>query len=94
MTTSTATTTLRLGTRGSELATTQSQTVADAITAATGVRVELVPIVTEGDRSRAAIQQLGARASSWPRCGTRCWPARWISPCTATRTCRRRPSRG
>jgi hydroxymethylbilane synthase len=53
------TTTLRLGTRASELARTQSQTVADAITAATGTSVELVPIVTEGDRSRAAIQQLG-----------------------------------
>jgi hydroxymethylbilane synthase len=58
-TTSRATATLRLGTRASELARTQSQTVADAITAATGTSVELVPIVTEGDRSRAAIQQLG-----------------------------------
>jgi hydroxymethylbilane synthase len=53
------TTTLRLGTRASELATTQSQTVADAITAATGATVELVHITTEGDRSTAAIQQLG-----------------------------------
>ncbi|SEO65833.1 hydroxymethylbilane synthase [Trujillonella endophytica] len=50
---------LRLGTRASRLATTQSRTVADAITAATGVPVELVPISTEGDRSRAAISQLG-----------------------------------
>jgi hydroxymethylbilane synthase len=33
--------------------------VADAITAATGTLVELVPIVTEGDRSPAAIAQLG-----------------------------------
>jgi hydroxymethylbilane synthase len=57
--TAVVTTTLRLGTRASELARTQSQTVADAITAATGTPVELVPIVTEGDRSRAAIQQLG-----------------------------------
>jgi hydroxymethylbilane synthase len=57
--TATVTTTLRLGTRASELATTQSQTVADAITAATGASVELVPISTEGDRSTAAIQQLG-----------------------------------
>jgi len=55
----TVTTTLRLGTRASALATTQSQTVADAITAATGVAVELVPISTEGDRSSQAIQQLG-----------------------------------
>ena len=59
MTLTTATTTLRLGTRASELATTQSQTVADAITAATGAAVELVHISTEGDRSSQAIQQLG-----------------------------------
>jgi hydroxymethylbilane synthase len=59
MTAVTVTTTLRLGTRGSELARTQSQAVADAITAATGTPVELVPIVTEGDQSSAAIAQLG-----------------------------------
>jgi len=59
MTAATVTTTLRLGTRGSELARTQSQAVADAITAATGTPVELVHIVTEGDRSSAAITQLG-----------------------------------
>lgn len=56
---STATGTLRLGTRASALATTQSRAVAEAITAATGTPVELVPIATEGDRSAAAIQQLG-----------------------------------
>jgi hydroxymethylbilane synthase len=59
VTASTVQTTLRLGTRGSELARTQSQAVADALTAATGVVIELVPIVTEGDVNRAAIQQLG-----------------------------------
>lgn len=63
MTTTTATHavtgTLRLATRASRLATTQSQTVADAITAATGAAVELVHISTEGDRSALAIQQLG-----------------------------------
>jgi hydroxymethylbilane synthase len=59
VTTSTVTATLRLGTRASELARTQSQAVADAITAATGAPVQLVPIVTEGDRSSAAITQLG-----------------------------------
>jgi hydroxymethylbilane synthase len=53
------TTTLRLGTRASALARTQSQAVADAITAATGTPVELVHIVTEGDRSAAAIAQIG-----------------------------------
>ncbi|MGY1641163.1 hydroxymethylbilane synthase [Geodermatophilus sp. SYSU D00703] len=55
----TTTSTLRLGTRASRLATTQSQAVADAITAASGVPVELVHISTEGDRSSAAIAQLG-----------------------------------
>jgi hydroxymethylbilane synthase len=58
MTAATTTATLRLGTRGSQLARTQSQAVADAITAATGTPVELVHIVTEGDRSSAAIAQL------------------------------------
>jgi len=59
VTAGTLTSTLRLGTRGSALARTQSQAVADAITAATGAPVELVHIVTEGDRSSAAIAQLG-----------------------------------
>jgi hydroxymethylbilane synthase len=59
VTISTVTATLRPGTRASELARVQSQAVADAITAATGAPVELVPIVTEGDRSSAAIAQLG-----------------------------------
>jgi len=58
-TTATGTATLRLGTRASQLARTQSQAVADAITAATGARVELEHITTEGDRSSAAIAQLG-----------------------------------
>jgi hydroxymethylbilane synthase len=57
--TDTVTATLRLGTRASALARTQSQGVADAVTAATGTPVELVHITTEGDRSRAAIAQLG-----------------------------------
>jgi hydroxymethylbilane synthase len=52
-------TALRLGTRASALARTQSQTVADAITAATGAEVELVLISTEGDRTAAAIPELG-----------------------------------
>jgi hydroxymethylbilane synthase len=59
VTAGTVTSTLRLGTRGSELARTQSQTIADAITAATGTPVELVHIVTEGDRSAEAIARLG-----------------------------------
>ena len=40
----------RLGTRGSQLALTQSQQVADAVTAATGVPVEMVVISTRGDQ--------------------------------------------
>jgi hydroxymethylbilane synthase len=55
----TSTATLRLGTRASELARTQSQAIADAITAATGTPVELVHITTEGDRSSEAVSQLG-----------------------------------
>jgi hydroxymethylbilane synthase len=51
--------TLRLGTRGSALALAQSQHVADAVRAATGQDVQLVEIVTAGDRSSAPVQRLG-----------------------------------
>ena len=51
-------TTLRLGTRRSKLAMTQSGHVADALRAA-GHDVELVEIVTEGDTSRASLASLG-----------------------------------
>jgi hydroxymethylbilane synthase len=51
--------TLRLGTRASQLALTQSQHVADALTAVSGVPVELVHVSTQGDRSPEAISQLG-----------------------------------
>jgi len=54
-----ASTPLRLGTRGSALALAQSQLTADALTAATGRPVELVRIVTPGDRSAAPVAQLG-----------------------------------
>src|SRR4051812_35000657 len=53
------TATLRLGTRASTLALTQSQLVADALTSASGVPVELVHVSTYGDRSTEAIAQLG-----------------------------------
>lgn len=46
---------LRVGTRRSALARTQTDTVVAAIDAA----VEIVPIVTDGDRSPAALTQLG-----------------------------------
>ncbi|MFT4219335.1 MAG: hydroxymethylbilane synthase [Microbacterium sp.] len=54
-------TALRLGTRRSALATAQSQQVADALAAAAGRPVELVPIVSEGDVSRASLSTLGGR---------------------------------
>jgi hydroxymethylbilane synthase len=50
---------MRLGPRGSVLARAQSTEVARAITANTGREVELVDIVTAGDRSSAPIAQLG-----------------------------------
>lgn len=54
--------TLKLGTRGSLLALTQSQQVADAITAATGHPVELVKIVTRGDRiTDRPLQEVGGK---------------------------------
>lgn len=53
--------TLRLGTRRSALAMAQSQHIADALAAASGRPVELVPIVSEGDVNRASLSQLGGR---------------------------------
>ena len=49
------TTTLRIGTRNSRLARVQTGLVAAAL----GAPVDLVPIVTEGDRSMQALTQLG-----------------------------------
>jgi hydroxymethylbilane synthase len=51
--------TLRLGTRASALARTQSQHVADRITELTGREVELVDVATTGDTSTAPLQSLG-----------------------------------
>ncbi len=51
--------TLKLGTRGSALALAQSQLVANEVQRLTGETVELVEIVTAGDRSSAPVQQLG-----------------------------------
>lgn len=50
---------LRIGTRASALATTQTGMVADQITARLGYEVEIVPISTEGDRSTAPLASLG-----------------------------------
>ncbi len=51
--------TLRLGTRASLLATTQSQLVADQIARATGEEVVLVPITSEGDVLTGSLAQMG-----------------------------------
>ncbi|WP_277602190.1 hydroxymethylbilane synthase [Georgenia faecalis] len=50
---------LRIGTRASELALTQTQMVADALAAASGRDVELVRVRTEGDVSTASLASLG-----------------------------------
>ncbi|WP_030456149.1 hydroxymethylbilane synthase [Herbidospora cretacea] len=50
---------LRLGTRKSLMATTQSQQVADRLTELTGRGVDLVGITTFGDVSKAQLSQLG-----------------------------------
>lgn len=55
-------TTLRLGTRGSALARTQSGMVADALTRATGAAVDLVIIKTRGDQvADRPLQQVGGK---------------------------------
>ena len=54
-----APTVLRLGTRASALATTQSGLVADLIRQHLGREVELVEVSTEGDRSSAPLASLG-----------------------------------
>ncbi|HEX4472775.1 MAG TPA: hydroxymethylbilane synthase [Nocardioides sp.] len=50
---------IRLGTRSSALATTQSRWVAERLTEELGRPVELVEITTEGDRVSAPLAQLG-----------------------------------
>ncbi|MGJ3560526.1 hydroxymethylbilane synthase [Streptomyces sp. INA 01156] len=50
---------MRLGTRRSKLAMSQSGQVADAVSQVTGRPVELVPITTYGDTSREHLAQIG-----------------------------------
>ena len=50
---------IRLGTRASVLATTQSRWVGERLTAALGREVELVEITTEGDRVAQPMAELG-----------------------------------
>jgi hydroxymethylbilane synthase len=52
-------TALRIGTRGSALATAQAGQVAAELTARTGREVELVTVSTLGDTSQAALTQIG-----------------------------------
>lgn len=52
-------TTLRIGTRGSALALTQTGMVADDLADATGVHTELVTITTAGDRSTEPLSRVG-----------------------------------
>lgn len=50
---------IRIGTRGSALAMAQTGTVGRALSAKSGTPVELVPISTEGDRSKESLASLG-----------------------------------
>lgn len=54
-------TTLRLGTRASTLAMTQSETVAAWLRTETGTDVDLVPISTEGDRNSGVVSGFGGQ---------------------------------
>ncbi|MGY2700616.1 hydroxymethylbilane synthase [Nocardioides sp. HB32] len=56
--------TIRIGTRASALATTQSRLVADQLSQRLGREVELVDISTEGDRTQAAGTPLAGTAST------------------------------
>jgi hydroxymethylbilane synthase len=52
---------LRIGTRASALATTQTGLIADRLVAETGTEVEIVTISTEGDRSAAPLTSFGGQ---------------------------------
>ena len=68
--------------------------VADALTAATGLATELVPIRTEGDVSpRSRWPRSAAPACSSAPCARRCCAARSTWPCTPSRTCPPHPQR-
>jgi hydroxymethylbilane synthase len=51
--------TLRIGTRGSALALAQTQTMANALAAKTGVGIEIITVRTEGDVSTQSLSTLG-----------------------------------
>jgi hydroxymethylbilane synthase len=50
---------IRVGTRASALAMAQTRQIADRIAAAAKAEIELVPVTTEGDTSRASLASLG-----------------------------------
>lgn len=50
---------IRVGTRASALAMAQTRQIADRLAKATGAEIELVPVTTEGDTSRASLSSLG-----------------------------------
>lgn len=52
---------IRLGTRGSTLALAQAGHMADAMQEVSGIRVELVPITSEGDVNRASLSVIGGQ---------------------------------
>ena len=51
--------TIRLGTRGSALALAQTQTIAEMLERAAGIRTEIVTVSTPGDRSDKPVQEIG-----------------------------------
>jgi hydroxymethylbilane synthase len=53
--------TLRIGTRSSALARAQSEAIATRLRTALGVTVELVPVLSEGDRSAAPLVEIGGQ---------------------------------
>ena len=55
---------LRVGTRGSALARSQTSTVTAAVVGELGRKVETVEIVTHGDRSTAALTQISGTGIS------------------------------
>ena len=101
---------LRLGTRGSRLALTQSGQVADALMAtggggaataagkasegSGGLSIDLVTVRTDGDGDRTPLRQLGGVGVFAAGCATRSWMARWTWWSTPSRTCPRSRSRG
>ena len=51
--------TIRVGTRGSALAMAQTRQIADRIAKIAKAEIELVPITTHGDTSRASLAEIG-----------------------------------